>query len=124
MSRSGSVPAGCRSAVAAVSVGLLIACAPAVGRDAVPAGGGAIPSVRKETTYTPGTRVAAALSNVVYLPTKLLFAGVGAVTSGIAYVVTGGDRATSRPIWNSAVEGDYVVTPAMIAGEREIRFAG
>jgi len=124
MSRSRSVPTRCRSAVVAVSVGLLIGCGPVVGREAVPGGGGAIPSARKETPYTPGTRVAAALLTVVYLPTKLLFPDVGAVTSGIAYVVTGGDRATSRPIWNSAVEGDYVVTPAMIAGEREIRFAG
>ncbi len=79
---------------------------------------------RGERRYSAGTYVTTALSNIVYLPAKVLLAGTGAVSSGIAYVVSLGNENVARSIWDPSVRGDYVVTPEMIEGGRRVRFVG
>ncbi|MCO6430725.1 MAG: hypothetical protein J5J00_07670 [Deltaproteobacteria bacterium] len=74
--------------------------------------------------HSTGTYVATVLSNVVYFPAKVIFAGAGAATTGVAYLVTGGDREVTNNIWNSSVGGTYVVTPDMIEGDESVRFVG
>lgn len=74
--------------------------------------------------HRPMTYVGTILANVAYVPAKAVFAGVGAATTGVAYVVTLGDSEKSRPIWKASVEGDYVLTPSMIEGESRIHFVG
>jgi hypothetical protein len=68
--------------------------------------------------------VGTVLGNVIYFPAKVIFAGVGAGASGLAYVFSGGHSEVSRPIWTAAVEGDYLLTPAMLAGQKPVRFVG
>jgi hypothetical protein len=70
------------------------------------------------------TYVGTVLADVFYFPAKVVFAGVGATTSGLAYVLTLGDSSVSNNIWNASVEGNYILTPNMIAGEEPVRFVG
>ena len=78
--------------------------------------------------FSPGHRpmsyVGSALASALYFPAKVVFAAVGAVTSGIVYVATLGDREPSHEIWTKTVEGDYVVTPSMIEGHEHVDFVG
>ena len=93
------------------------------------AGGGAAGAVvsakeSREEHHSAITYVGTVLANVVYFPAKVVFAGLGAATSGVAYVVTTGSSNTSRSIWNASVNGDYVLTPRMIEGRQPIHFSG
>jgi len=53
-----------------------------------------------------------------------MYRGLGAVTMGLAFVVTGADRSVSNRVWNSSVEGTYLVTPRMIEGKDRVRCVG
>ena len=75
-------------------------------------------------SYSTATYVTTGLSNVLYMPAKIVFAGAGAVTSGVAYVTTLGNEKVTRRIWDDTTGGDYVITPGMIAGERSVHFVG
>jgi hypothetical protein len=70
------------------------------------------------------TYVASVLASVVYFPAKVVFASAGAVTSGVAYLVTLGNAHPVDSIWTASVEGDYVVKPDVIDGTRPLRFVG
>ena len=78
----------------------------------------------QEETHSVGAYAGAILGDVFYVPGKIVFAGLGAVTSGLAYIVTLGDSATSTSIWKSTVEGTYVLTPRHIEGKEPVRFVG
>lgn len=87
------------------------------------AAGGTITS-SESPGYQPMTYVGTVLGNILYFPAKAIFAGGGAVVSGASYVFTGGDEKVSSHIWNTSTGGDYLLTPAMIAGEKPVHFAG
>jgi hypothetical protein len=70
------------------------------------------------------TYVGTVLGNVVYFPAKVVFAGAGALTSGVAYVLTIGDSSVSNNIWNASVNGNYILTPDMIEGKKPVHFVG
>jgi hypothetical protein len=74
--------------------------------------------------HSPLAYVGAVLANVVYFPAKVVFAGAGAVTSGLAYLVTGGHAQPATKIWDSSVKGNYVMTPSMVEGETPVHFTG
>lgn len=71
-----------------------------------------------------GYGVAAFFTNLVYMPTKLVYATLGGVTGGLAYMLTGFNYRLARDIWVPSTGGDYVVTPAMLKGEDPIYFSG
>jgi hypothetical protein len=71
-----------------------------------------------------GYGVGSALASVVYGPAKIVYAGVGSVVGGLAWALTGGDTTVSTPIFESALYGDYVVTPDVLKGERPLEFVG
>jgi hypothetical protein len=71
-----------------------------------------------------GIGAAAALSNLVYAPAKLLLALVGTFTAGLGYAVTAGDTDVARTIFDSSVMGDYVVVPEHLLGKRSLEFVG
>jgi hypothetical protein len=71
-----------------------------------------------------GWGVLTALTNVFYMPAKVVYATTGAITGGLAYGLTGGDLQTAENIWVPAMGGTYVVTPRMLQGEDPIAFAG
>lgn len=64
------------------------------------------------------------LTNLVYVPAKLVYAGIGGLTGGLALGLTGGDVGTAQAIWEPSLYGDYFLTPEMIQGEDGISFAG
>jgi len=65
-----------------------------------------------------------AISNLGYMPAKLVYASVGAFAGGLAYVCTAGDYETADSIWTAALGGTYVITPEVLRGERQLAFAG
>jgi hypothetical protein len=64
------------------------------------------------------------LSNLLYVPAKLAYAGLGGLTGGLALGLTGGDLNTAESIWEPSLKGDYFLTPGMIQGQDPISFAG
>src|SRR5262245_65977546 len=77
-----------------------------------------------DTWSTVGWGALTGLSNLLYVPAKLVYAGVGGLTGGLALGLTGGDVNTAQAIWEPSLGGDYFLTPSMVQGEESISFAG
>jgi hypothetical protein len=88
------------------------------------AAGAAASAKESDEDHSALTYVGTVLVDVVYVPAKVVFAGLGAVTSGLTYIVTGGDSHPTTSVWNATVKGNYVVTPRMIEGKDEVHFVG
>ena len=58
-----------------------------------------------------GLGVGAAICSIVYGPVKIVYATLGSITSGFAWLFTGGRTDIAREIITASVRGDYVVTP-------------
>lgn len=71
-----------------------------------------------------GYGVGALFANVLYVPAKLVYAILGGLIGGGTYLVTAGNTQAADTVWRSAFGGDYVVTPAMLAGQEPINFSG
>jgi len=93
---------------------------------AVVAGALGAPAAARAEGYgeNAGWGALAALSNLGYMPAKLVYATFGGLTGAFAYVVTLGDYETSKDIWTASLGGTYVLTPSMMRGEEPIVFAG
>jgi hypothetical protein len=101
---------GWRSLVASAALASIVA-APGVAR-------------AEEPVESAGWGVLAVLGNLVYMPAKTVYALVGGLTGGLAYVCTIGSLETASEIWDPSLGGTYVLTPAMIRGEQPIQFVG
>ena len=77
-----------------------------------------------DTWSAVGWGVLTGLANVVYVPAKLVYAGLGGLTGGMALGLTGGDTKTAESIWEPSLFGDYFLTPSMVQGEEPFSFAG
>jgi hypothetical protein len=64
------------------------------------------------------------ITNVVYMPAKLVYAIAGGLTGGLAFGLTGGDLQTAETVWVTSMGGTYVVTPGMLQGQEPIAFTG
>jgi hypothetical protein len=64
------------------------------------------------------------LTNLVYMPAKLVYATFGGLTGGLAYGLTAGDLQTAQTVWVTTMGGTYVVTPGMLQGQDPIAFTG
>ena len=64
------------------------------------------------------------LTTLVYGTIKITYAGLGALTGGMAYVLSGGNPDLSRVLIQRSLRGDYVVTPEVLTGERKLVFVG
>lgn len=71
-----------------------------------------------------GYGVGAALASVFYIPAKVTYAGLGLLTGGLGWVLTGGRTDVANNIIYPAVGGNYVVTPAHLRGTEPIYFVG
>jgi hypothetical protein len=100
-----------RKILTVVAASILLATQPALAKNESPA---------EEAVVGIG----AVLGSVVYAPAKIVYAVLGTIVGGGAYVLTGGNGKVASPIINKAVRGDYVLTPAHLKGERELRFVG
>jgi hypothetical protein len=65
-----------------------------------------------------GLGVGSAVINMVYGPFKVVYAAVGTLTAGIAYLCTGLDGEIAGKIMNRSVRGDYAITPEILTGEK------
>ena len=77
-----------------------------------------------DTWSTVGWGVLTVLADVVYVPAKLVYAGIGVLTGGLALGLTGGDSKTAQAIWDPSLFGTYFLTPSMVQGEEPFSFAG
>ena len=71
-----------------------------------------------------GYGVASALASVFYIPAKVTYAGLGLLTGGLGYVLTGGRSDVASNIIYPAVRGHYVITPNQVKGIEPIYFVG
>src|SRR5689334_19330190 len=71
-----------------------------------------------------GYGVGAALASVFYIPAKVTYAGLGLLTGGLGYVLSGGNADVANNIIYPAVRGNYVVTPSQLKGTEPIYFVG
>jgi hypothetical protein len=71
-----------------------------------------------------GLGALAAVSTLVYGPVKVLYAVGGLLVGGLAWGLSGGDGDVLKAVVTPAVRGDYVLTPALLRGDRPIEFFG
>ena len=77
-----------------------------------------------DTASEAGVGVGAALCSLLYGPVKIVYATLGLVFGGLAWGLSGGDSDVMNAVVTPAVRGDYVVTPAILRGERGLEFIG
>lgn len=65
-----------------------------------------------------------ALASVFYIPAKITYAGLGLLTGGLGFVLTGGRADVANNIIYPAVRGNYVVTPSNLKGTEPLYFVG
>jgi len=71
-----------------------------------------------------GLGMAAAISSLIYGPTKTVYALGGTVIAGCAWVFTGGDTRVASTVITRSVRGTYVITPETLKGRQELEFVG
>ena len=71
-----------------------------------------------------GLGAASALASLVYSPLKLLYAVSGIALGSGSFLWTWGDRDAAMAVVNTAVGGDYVITPDNLGGSADLRFTG
>src|SRR5690242_3442955 len=64
------------------------------------------------------------LANVFYIPAKITYAGLGLMTGGVGYLITGFRGDVANNIIYPAVGGNYVVTPNQLKGTEPLYFVG
>ncbi len=71
-----------------------------------------------------GLGVGTVLCDLVYMPLKVVYATLGGITGGFAFVLTGGRTEIASAIWRPSLGGTYVLTPGMLRGDEQIYFSG
>jgi|SRR5208282_39546 len=117
------------SVMLAMPAGPLAEYAAAQANAAQPAAAGTptqVPQPQEGGVNWPGAGYGAGalFCNVLYIPAKLTYALLGGIVGGGTYLVTAGNEQAADTVWRSALGGDYVVTPQMLAGQEPINFSG
>lgn len=83
-------------------------------------------AAQDEPSEEPGTAatIGAAVCTLVYSPVKLVYAASGLVVGSLAWVWSFGSRRVTRPIFDAALRGDYVLLPEHLQGKSKLRFVG
>jgi hypothetical protein len=74
--------------------------------------------------YEGGLGATAALVSLIYAPVKLAYAASGIALGSGSFLWTWGDRDAAMAVVNTAVGGDYVITPEHLRGSDEIHLTG
>jgi hypothetical protein len=82
------------------------------------------PAAEEPVTEELGYGMGAALASVFYIPMKVTYAGLGLLTGGLGFVLSGGRADVANNIIYPAVRGNYVVTPSHLKGTEPIYFVG
>ena len=64
------------------------------------------------------------LASLFYSPAKITYAGLGLLTGGLGYALTGGDPDVANKIIYPAIGGNYVITPTHLRGLEPVIFVG
>jgi len=85
-----------------------------------------VPQPDQNSVNWPGAGYGAGalFGNLIYIPLKLTYALLGGIVGGGTYLVTAGNTQAANTVWRSALGGDYVLTPQMVAGQQPINFSG
>src|SRR5262247_3270094 len=70
-----------------------------------------------------GMGTATVLANVIYMPTKLVYATLGGITGSFAYVLTGANYDIAARVWTPSLGGNYVLVPEQLRGNQPIYFS-
>jgi len=81
-------------------------------------------NARADFADDAGMGTATVLANVVYMPTKIVYAALGGITGGFAYLLTGGNYTAAERVWTPSLGGNYVLNPAHLRGQEQIYFSG
>ena len=71
-----------------------------------------------------GWGLAAAGTDIFYVPAKVIYAALGGMVGGMVCAWTAGNMEGAHRVWSATLGGTYVVTPAMLRGEESILFVG
>ena len=71
-----------------------------------------------------GLQIAGGALSLLYSPVKILYAGVGGIVGGFAYILSAGDEGVADSIWVASFDGTYFLTPAHLKGEETVYFKG
>lgn len=82
------------------------------------------PAAEEGVIEEAGYGVGAALASFLYIPAKVTYAGLGLLTGGVGYVLSGGNADVANNIIYPAVRGNYIVTPSNLKGTDPIYFVG
>jgi hypothetical protein len=82
------------------------------------------PAQEQSVGSEAGYGIGSALANVFYIPAKITYAGLGVLTGGLGYLLSGGRTDVANNIIYPAVGGNYVVTPSHLKGTEPIYFVG
>jgi hypothetical protein len=104
----------------ALALFVTMTTSPLYAQTAAPADPPAEPAVGEEAGYGVGS----ALANVFYIPAKVTYAGLGLLTGGLGFVLSGGRADVANNIIYPAVRGTYVVTPDHLKGNEPVYFVG
>jgi hypothetical protein len=87
--------------------------------------GVAVPPARAGSfSSDAGIGVACVFVNLLYMPAKLVYATLGGITGGFAYLLTGLNSEVADKVWTPSLGGNYVVTPAHLRNEQTLYFSG
>ena len=105
-----------------LALGLFVAMtfSPLHAQTAGPTDPPAEPTVGEELGYGFGS----VLANLFYMPAKVTYAGLGLITGGLGFVISGGRADVANNIIYPSVRGNYVVTPSHLKGTEPIYFVG
>src|ERR1051325_128873 len=82
------------------------------------------PAPQENVSSEAGYGVGAAVASVFYAPAKVVYAGLGLLTGGLGWVLSGGRSDVANNIIYPAVTGNYVVTPNHLKGTEPLYFVG
>ena len=81
-------------------------------------------SSSKGPEATTSQKIVSGAATMVYFPAKVVYAGLGGIVGGLAYVFTGGNLETAEIVWKPTTTGTYVITPEQLWGDEPIEFFG
>ena len=82
------------------------------------------PAEQQPVSSEAGYGVGAALASVFYIPAKVTYAGLGLLTGGLGWALSGGRADVANNIIYPAIGGNYVVTPSNLKGTVPLYFVG
>jgi hypothetical protein len=82
------------------------------------------PLASDEEEPSLGLHIASGALSVLYTPFKVVYAGLGGLMGGLAYLLTAGNERVAQSIWDASLHGTYWLTAKHLQGKEAIHFKG